>query len=524
MDTLLHRFKGKINGAISGFDRLIFKGMFRTIMYAAGMQTYLMRRNVLNKDFKEYAMKQSKAIVESAEEMSKRLCNRGTTYIASSNDRKETIARDRQKENGIKEGLIGIWSCVESCYTFRSTYNPYEPYPILRREESRCKHLYYYFDDPTYGFMSIRLQTWAPYEIQIALNGREWLRRSLDANGCGYTMNGNKFLDIDNYELAQKLLNEQINTDFMQLLNSFLPIVFPLMPQIVEGLSYYWTVWQSEIAKDYIFNDTEALKSLMDDFLRYSMITGTGDRILKYFGAPVKPNGQPHANANPEILSRAKLWYEGLRARHWYGKNSVKFYNEHNVLRFETTMNDPTVFKVYRHSENQDKSGPKRLMQMRKGVADINVRAEVSKNIVNRFTEHMSNVKEKTSLHDLLDTVSKPIIQKIDNKNKRVRALDVFGKDLELIRAISDPAFNVSAITNKGLQNKLINTPWAKNMSGKKLSGRIGRHLLLLRKHGLIKKLPNQRSYSLTDKGRKISTGINAALASSVEELLKIAA
>ena len=124
----------------------------------------------------------------------------------------------------------------------------------------------------------------------------------------------------------------------------------------------------------------------------------------------------------------------------------------------------------------------------------------------------------------MLDTVSKPIILKTDEKSKRVRALDVFGKDLELIRTISDPAFDVSAITNKELQNRLINTDWAKNMSGKKLSGRISRHLLLLRQHGIIEKLSKQRSYSLTDKGRKLTTGINAALASSVEELLKIAA
>jgi hypothetical protein len=107
---------------------------------------------------------------------------------------------------------------------------------------------------------------------------------------------------------------------------------------------------------------------------------------------------------------------------------------------------------------------------------------------------------------------------------KKIRALDAFGKDLELLRAISDPIFDVCSISNKELQNKLKDTSWAKGMSDKQLSGRISRHLLLLRQHGLIKKLPNQRKYSLTDKGRKITASICVALASSVNDLLKLSA
>ena len=198
----------------------------------------------------------------------------------------------------------------------------------------------------------------------------------------------------------------------------------------------------------------------------------------------------------------------------------MKFYNEHNVLCFETTMNDPSKFKVYRHTEGQDISEPKKFLPMRKGIADISVRAEVSSNVVNRFTEHMASTENKTSLSELINSVSKPLSQ----NGKRIRSLDVFGKDLELIRVISDPVFDVANITNAELQKKLLGTAWVKGRSGKRLSGRISRHLALLREHGLIKKLPNQRKYALTDKGRKLSTSVNVALASNVEDLLKIAA
>jgi hypothetical protein len=521
MDTLLNRFSEKVNSVITGFDRIVFKGMIMPIMYAAGMTSFLVARKVLNKDFKDYAIRQSQSIVQSAEELAGTLDGHGIEYIPSHSVRKEELAHARQRETGITEGLIGVWSCVESCNTFRSTYDANSNYPFLRGEKSKCKHLYYYFDDPVYGFMSVRLQTWAPYEIQVALNGREWLRRSLDASGCGYAVEGNKFLHIDDYDLAQRLLDEQFKIDFNKVLKGLLPTVFPRMPEVVgKGLSYHWTYWQTEVAKDYIFKDSRELSALMDDFQIYALITGKGDRILKYFGSPVSADGQPHHFAKPEIISRTNSWYDGARVRHWNGSNSVKFYNEHNVLRFEMTMNDPTRFRIHRHAENQDKSEPKSLLPMRKGIADTAARAAISKQIIDRFTEHMATVKEKTRLRELLDSVGAPMVR----KGKRVRALNVFGKDLELICAISDPSFDVNAITNKQLQKALKDTPWANKMSGKNLSARITRHLRLLREHGLIKKLPKQRKYLLTDKGRKIAVALNAALATSVEGLLELAA
>jgi len=521
MDTLLNKFSTVVNGVISGFDRIVFKGMLLPIMYAAGMQNYLWSRKVLNKNFKEYVTAQSQVIVESAEETAKNLSNQGVTYISSIHARKEELAHDLQRKNGVKDGLIGVWSCVESCNTFRAVYDSGNKYPALRNERSKCKHLYYYFDDPVYGFMSVRLQTWAPYEIQIALNGREWLRRSLDASGCEYILSGNKFLHIDDYALAQELLDAQVKTEFCEVLNGFLPVVFPRMSEIVgPELSYYWTLWQSELAKDYIFKDSATVGALMDDFLIHALITGNGERILKYFGAPVRADGQPYARSNPEILSRANTWYDGLRVRHWSGRNSVKFYNEHNVLRFEMTMNDPAKHKIHRHAETQDKSEPKKLMPMRKGVADIAARANVSMSIVNRFTEHMSAVEEKARLGELLASVSAPL----KRKGKSMRALDVFGKDQAFLRAISDPIFDVGSITNKELQKKLIGTTWANKTNGKRLSGKISRHLSLLRSHGLIRKLPKQNKYVLTDKGRKITAALEVAMSASVNDLLHLAA
>jgi len=521
MDTLLHRFGAFIKGKIQGFDRIVFKGILRPIVHVAGMQAFLRYQGVLNKNYKEWVTEQSETIVEAAEQYSKKNCGLGATYIPSYKVRKEELAHEQQKKSGIDSGLIGVWSCVESCYTFRSTYDESAGYPQLRPNESRCKHLYFYYDHPELGFMSVRLQTWAPYNIQIALNGREWLRRSLDKEKCEYIINGNKFLHIDDYDLAQRLLNNQIDTRWEQLLTGFLPHVFPTMAQTLgTEMTYTWTLWQSEWAKDYIFENPQVLSTHMDGFLRHALITGTSDRVLRYMGRPVSTQGQPHPLSNPELLTRVNLWHDGMRIRHWVDQNSIKLYNEQNVLRFEMTMNDPTKYRIHRHTEGKKDTEPKKLLPMRKGIADIAVRTQVCNDRTNSFSEHMATVSDKTSVGELLLPVVKPIVK----QGKKIRGLEVTGKDMELLQAISDPKFNVEFITNKALQQKLESSLWAKGMTGKQLSSRISRHLRLLREHGLIKKLTNQRKYMLTDKGRKLTTALNAALAASTEDLIKLTA
>lgn len=520
MDNLLNRFKTFINGSIKGFDRIVFKGLIRPIVFAAGMQNLLGSQGVLNKNYKDWVMNQSAIIVETANQYSQTTCGNDIIYIPSCHERKEELAHKQQQKLGIKSGLIGIWSCVESCNTFRSIYDATAGYPQLRHERSRCKYLYFYYDHIDYGFMSIRLQTWAPYNIQIALNGREWLRRLLNREKCEYIVHGNKFLHIDDYSLAQRLLDSQLDTQWNEMLSGFLPEVFPSMSQTLgTQMSYYWTLWQSEWAKDYIFTNPQSLNPLMDNFLRHALITGTSDRVLRYMGRPVKANGQPHPLANPELLSRVNLWHDGIRIRHWVDKNSLKLYNEQNVLRIEMTMNNPEKYKIHRHKQGQGDSEPKTLLPMRKGLADIAIRAQVSDDRVNSFSEHMATVTDKTPVGELLSDIVQPF-----NKNgKRVRGLDVTGKDHELLQAIADPICNVGFVTNKRLQQKLVLSKWAKGKSGNKLSARISRHLRLLREHGLIRKVKSQRKYMLTEKGRKITTALNAALAASTQELLEIA-
>lgn len=521
MKKLIERFARHVKGCITGFDRIVFKGLILPLLTAEGAMSFCRANGILFKDYKNWMLKQTYKLIDTADDYAKDNCGEGIIRLPTYRTRKEEVARERQHENQIDTGLIGVWSCQESANSYRARYSEGSGYPKLKFYPTVCKHLYYYFDHPEFGFMNVRLQTWFPYHIQICLNGREWLRRSLDRQGIEFFAKGNKFLHISDYEAAQGILDRQLDARWANMLNGFLPVVFPMMEEILGPyLSYYWTVWQSEWASDLIFNSPQSLNPIMDSLIRHAHIIGTSTRVLRYLDRPLRLNGKPYRNSNDDVSTRLMDFNDGVRIRHWAGSNSVKVYNEQNVLRLEMTMNRPEKFKVFRHKQGQPPTEEKSRLPIRKGVADMALRAKVSQEVIDRFDSDLATLHQATPVREVFGDVT----CRQTRNAKRFRALDPIGKDRELLQSIGDPAFRVSAITNKGLRERLKETDWGAKRTDKQLSARISRHLRLLRVHGIIRKLPNQHKYQMTLKGVKICNTLSAVLAASTENLMKNAA
>ena len=521
MNIFVAKFRDIIKGILTGFDRIVFKGSILPLMHAAGAMSFCQAHGIRNKDFKRWAMQQTALVVESAHDYAQEHCGRGIQPILFSKTRKEDLAHKRQQESGIESGLIGVWSAVESCWSYRAQYSAQAGYPVLRKDWMKCKHLYFYFDHTQYGFMNIRLQTWFPYHIQIALNGREWLRRSLENAGMDFVVRGNKFVHIDDYARAQRLLDRQLDTRWGRMLERFLADAFPAKEAILgPHLSYYWTLWQSEWATDLIYPSPKDIAPITDCLLRHAFMTGTGERVLRYLDHPLKKDGKLRADLNHEVTSRLLDFNDGVRVRHWVDGNSVKCYNELNVLRVEMTMNQPGMFRVHRHTQGQLRTEPKRLLPLRKGVADIVLRTQVSQDVNNRFMENLAAAQCETPVGALLDAVVKPFAK----DGRRVRALDPTGKDRHLLQALRDPNYCISGLSNKDLREKLRDKTGYNTMTEKQLSAKMSRQLRLLRDHAIIRKMPRQKRYLFTQKGRELTTALDALLAASTKQLMDIAA
>jgi len=370
--------------------------------------------------------------------------------------------------------------------------------------------------------MSVRMQTWFPYRIQIAVNGREWLARQLEKAGVGFTRVGNKIHDVSDFSAMQPLLDQQLRTDWCSMLDSFVPIAFPTIRTALDNelLHYSWNVWQSEWASDLLFKSRADLDEIMDAAVRHAFIGGHPERLLRYFDRPTRNDGQVRSNSRRPLKTTIIDFDEGHRVRHWLESNSVKLYNEGNVLRIETTINDPYAFRAYRRKQGAPPDAPKKLRPLRKGVADTTHRARVSQDINNRLADHLATMQSDTPLGSILQQVT----SRKRKRGRSVRALEPTGKDLALLSAIADPRFTVGGFQNKHIRNALASDPRYRTKTSKQQSGMTTRAFRLLRDHGLIRKLPKSRRYQLTADGRQMVTAVLAALASSTQELTRIAA
>ena len=520
MNMFVTKFQNVVKGILNGFDRIVFKGSMLPLMSAKGAMRFFASHGILNKDFKSWAMEQTAQVVEAAERLARENSDDGIIPICSSKIRKEELAHERQKTLGIQSGLIGVYSATESCRSYKATFSKQAGHPLLRSDWTKCKHLYFYLDHEQYGFMNIRLQTWFPYHIQIALNGREWLRRGLERENVDFLARRNKFFHIGDYALAQEILDRQLDTRWESMLSGFSSEIFPARPRIVgPHLSYYWTLWQSEWATDFIFASPKDIAPLMDSLLRHAFMTGTSARVLRYMDRPLKKDGTPRADNPDEVMSKLLEFGDGARVRHWVNANSAKGYNELNNFRAEATINNPGMFRAPRHVQGQSPDEPKRVLPLRKGVADIALRAQVSQQVNDRFLDNLAAAQCETPLRELLDKVVTPFTK----EGRCVRALDPSGKDRALLQALGDPEFCVSGVCNKALREKLRGKP-GYEMTDKQMSAKLSRQLRLLRDHGLIRKLGRQKKYSLTRKGRELTTSLNALLAASIKQLMEMAA
>jgi len=137
---------------------------------------------------------------------------------------------------------------------------------------------------------------------------------------------------------------------------------------------------------------------------------------------------------------------EGARIKHWIDENSIKVYDKQGVvLRIETTINQPRPWKAWRRATRKGK----RVMAwvpMRKAVADVRRRVEVSRAANERYLEALSVVGETLPAHKILDPVSRRVIRK-GRSYRPLRPVDP--RDVQVFQAISRGEFFLRDFRNK---------------------------------------------------------------------------
>jgi len=492
MNTILEQFEDKINGTFSFFDRMIIKGHIRQFFSPSGKKHFLSFNNILLKDFSSYAQQVTHSIVSHVESLTASL-DRPLIYLSSAKTSKEQTARDVLASNPTPEGLICTLSAVEYCSTLQPIKQQNGKLSLIKVDR-KCKYYYFYLQDREFGFMHVKLQTRFPFQMQVYINGREFMKQVFDKHGITYSMYDNSFSEISDIKRAQELADSFDSKKFCRQLDHFAYRFNPYLNAITDsfGQGYLWCVDQCEYATDVMFKSREALEDIYPSLVEHAFYDFKCTDVFSFLGRKLSNKFQG------EVVSDYRKRPQGWRIKHRMKSNSVKMYDKFNCLRIEMTINDPREFKVYKKVHHKDGTSSMRWSPMGKSISNLYRYAEISKSANMRYLSALQGIIPQQEIEREINE----ICTKKKSRGRNFTGFNVWEKGtFELFEELSNGDYLIRGFTNKDIRRALYRKVVADEKANR---NRITRLFGKLRAHGLIKKVPHSLRYLVTEKGRRV--------------------
>jgi hypothetical protein len=500
MATFLSIHQDVILGTLTMFDRIIFKGHLTGLFPQGAFARFLGRQGVLLKEFKPYVESATQKVKARAQGIA---CEAGRPYLylasattKASGQSREDLARSIVARDGITEGLVCVFSVLEPCTSFVVQGNRQSQRLEVVRRRRKCLHFYFYLLDPEFGFMHVRLQSWFPFEVQVYINGHEWLAREMDRQGIGYERYDNCFTRIDDVVAAQALCEHFAHRCWPRVLDAFARRVNPLLPTIQHsGLGgYYWVIDQCEVASDVMFCDRASLAILMPDLFEHATLHFSAEDVMRFLGRKL------HGNFNGQVTTDRKKRPEGRCVKHRMKRNSLKMYDKWSVLRIETTIDNPREFKVLRVVKTEG-GRKRRWLPMGKGVAGFWRFWQVGTQSNGRYLVALAQVEQKGKAAQTLDDLCRSCVK--DGK-RYARFNPVTAQDCTLFAAVMSGEHAINGFRNRDLQAHLYDHPDPDPPHARQHCTRVSRLIAKLRGHGLVAKVSGARLYRVTPQGYRV--------------------
>jgi hypothetical protein len=496
MTTFESMHQDEIVGKLTTVDRMIFNGYLMCFFWPGYFQKFLCRQDVLLKDFGAYVQKATGAIARNARQVAAD-AGRPYRYFPNTVRKKDDLAKRIAEEDGITDGLICVFGTLEMRGSFVVKPNHKTHHLEVVRAVRKCIHFYFYYIDPEFGFMHVRVQSWFPFEIQVYVNGREWLARQLDQRGVGYHRYENALLQVDDLKLTERLIQRLRHRKWPRFLDAFARRFNPWLPVVKKytGRGYYWVIDQCEVATDLMWKDRSSLLRILPSLFDHAVASFSANDVMRFLGRRLT------GNFHGELVSDHKKRPEGRRVKHRIKNNWLKMYDKYSVLRVETTINNPGEFRVLRVVPDKKGRNQPRWMPMGKGVANFWRYLQVGESANLRYLDALASTPVQGEAVAELDDLCRSRI--VDGK-RYSKLNPVSEADCALFRAVLAGEHTIIGFRNRDLQVLLFPKPPQTPQEAKRRCARTSRWIRKLRGHRLLAKVPRARIYRVTARGYRI--------------------
>jgi hypothetical protein len=486
------KFANSIVATLSCVDRLIFKGY---LPFGGDQQLnqFVDRLGIRRKDFLPQLEPLSDRLVAHAKSTAEQA---GAPYrYLKGRHSKEKLIDQTIRERKLTSGLVAVLCCLESCRTVKLRYGDGKPRLAFTRRPQRV--LYYYFLDPEFGRVHVRIETWFPFTVQIYVNGHDWLAQQLTKRRAGFVQRDNCFTQLDDPAAAQREADRFFSLAWKSRLNRWAQQVNPLLKEVswLRGMPYRWVIDQFEYSTDVLFRSRQHLAELYPRLLDHAAVHFSAQDILTFLGRKL------HGNFQGEVLTQAqKDRHPGARIKHRMKNNWLKMYDKFGqVLRVETVINSPREFKV-------------RRWRQRRGQRQ-RVWCPMNKGITNRYqywaAAHAANVRYLEALSVVNDPAPayRQVARLVEPKQSCQRSYAGFNPackdDVQFFRAVLRGEHELRGFRNADLR-RLLGLDDREADERRRHRAAVGRRLKRLHVRGLIAKIPRTRRWRVTSQGHRI--------------------
>ena len=241
-----------------------------------------------------------------------------------------------QENDEFEEGVVFIGKAQEKTLAWRSHWG--EGYCEVKRANLMVNWYYVYFLDRDFGLCSLRICSYAPFQMKLYFNGHEYLKQQLRSEGIGFEALANGVLSCEDPERAQEIVKELDVAKIEALREKWMNRI----PNVLIELSTVYherimtSMDQVEVAKTQIWDDPRRGREFLEQAIKENIDLGRPDKSGFIFKKQHRRNGK-QKDFSSRVMTYGVI---AVFAIYVMGNKLKQYFKEGRGLRSEFTANN----------------------------------------------------------------------------------------------------------------------------------------------------------------------------------------
>ena len=373
-DDFAERYGDLIDGSYDCVDRVVLNAFFPVGHTPGGFRSWWRRLHGSDDQLDDtHLMRMAGRFARRVKAWA--AANGVPVIFCKAGERKHLIAEQYLEENAVAPGVFLILAAKAPASVWKVHRSARG---VITRLEKKREHVYHYsfhIMDPAFGHLVIKMSGHPPFGAQVILNGHEYVAVAAQAEGIGFTKEGNCFTEIADPQRLARVADAWPRDAAIGRLGQVcdrwiytacLCFGLDLAEQERSGFRYGYSVYQAEYSRNLLFKSGAQMEALFDRILDRTRSRLDIPAIRTIFGLKNRPhrNRKDGPPAQDIVIEKPGYGLAWFRIR--FGRLQLKAYTKgEHILRFEATVHNAKELRCRRSLEYFDQ-----IIGLLAGMAD----------------------------------------------------------------------------------------------------------------------------------------------------------